>query len=101
MNRQILPLFALVALGISACAPKLSIRHEDPGYAFVQVRVDGETTGFVEYGTTMSLRLARGYHVVETIPRGEDTNPWADDGEGWGFYVDRKAEITLLPDMGR
>ncbi|MFT6398782.1 MAG: hypothetical protein ACJAYU_003544 [Bradymonadia bacterium] len=101
MNRLIIPLFAAAALALSACAPKLSIRHEDPSYAFVQVRVDGETRGFVAYGTTMSMRLGSGYHMVEAIPRGEETNPWADDGEGWAFYIDRKAEITLLPDMSR
>ncbi len=101
MNRLTTSLLALTAIGLSACAPKLSIRHEDPTHALVQVRVDGATTGFVEYGMTMSLRLPRGYHMVETIPRGEDRNPWADDGDGWSFYLDRKAEITLLPDMER
>jgi len=83
--------------GSSACAPKLIVRHEDPAATFAQIRVDGESRGFVQLGETMTLRPGRGYHRVEAVPRGETSNPWAADGEGWNVYVDRRAVVTLLP----
>ena len=92
-----LVILALLALGATACAPKLIIRHDDPSVEFVQIRVDGDSEGFLDYGDAMKMRVRRGYHRVEAVPRGESFNPWAEDGEGWTFYVDRKAELTLMP----
>lgn len=99
MKRLLVPLL-LASLAV-ACAPKLSIVHEDPTHAYVMVQVDGETSGFVEYGRTLSVRVPAGFHQVATIPRGEAGNPWCEDGDTWTLYVDRKAEITLLPALGR
>ncbi len=96
MNR--LTLFLLLG-AIVGCAPRLSIVHEDPTYEFVMVQVDGETRGFVEYGGALALRVPRGFHRVAAIPRGETANPWCEDEDEWTFYVDRKAEITLLPEL--
>lgn len=90
-------LVAFVCLSAAACSPKLIIRHEDPTVSFVQVRVDQENAGFLDHGGVWRSRVARGYHRVETIPRGASENPWAEDGEGWTIYVDRRAEVTLLP----
>ena len=81
----------------SACAPKLIVRHEDPAATFAQIRLDGESRGFVQLGESMTLRPGRGYHRLEAVPRGDATNPWAADGEGWSVYVDRRAVVTLLP----
>lgn len=88
---------ALASLAGGACAPKLVVRNGDPTIAFAQIRVDGESRGFVQTGKEVTLRLPAGYHHVEAVPRGETTNPWAEDGAGWTVYVDRKAELTLLP----
>lgn len=96
MNRSLLILLAAAFLAVG-CAPKLIVRHEDPTYAIVQVRLDGEPIGLLEVGDSHAMRVRRGYHRVEAIPRGADANPWAADGEGWTFFVDRKAELTLLP----
>lgn len=99
MKRSTLLLF-FISLALS-CAPKLSIVHEDPAYDYVLVRVDGETTGFVEYGQTLSVRVTTGFHEVSTTPRGSEANPWCEGGNSWILYVDRKAEVTLLPDLMR
>lgn len=82
---------------LGACAPKLVIRHNAPEHSFVQVRIDEEERGFVEPGTTWRTRVSSGYHRVETIPRGASDNPWAEDGEGWTLFIERKTELTLLP----
>ena len=99
MNRnQFLLLSVAAAFALGACAPKLIVRHEDPTHLVAQLSVDGQSTGFLENGRTLTMRVRRGYHTVNAVPRGGDgTNPWSDDGEAWTFYVDRKAEITLLP----
>lgn len=89
-------LIVVTALGVG-CAPKLVVRHEDPTHSLVHVELDGAPAGFVAFGDRFVTRVARGYHRIETKPQGVDTNPWAEDGQGWTFYVDRRAELTLLP----
>ena len=97
MKRLLLPL--LIGSLAPACAPKLIIVHEDPTHSYVMVEVDGETSGWVEFGRSLAIRVPQGFHEVVTIPRGGESNPWCEDGDSWTFYVDRKAEITLLPQL--
>ncbi len=91
-----IPAIALAGL-FAACAPRLVIVHQDPSASFVQIRVDDENRGFVEPGSKWRSRVTPGYHRVEAIPRGESANPWAEDGVGWTVFIERKTELTLLP----
>ena len=93
-------LFAAVLLcALGACAPQLRVSHDDPSAAAVEIKVDGERAGFLSHGERVTVKLRRGWHHVSTIPEGASENPWAPDGEGWMIYVDRRAEVTLLPEM--
>jgi hypothetical protein len=88
--------FLLSALG--ACAPQLLVSHDDPMAQAVEIKIDGERAGFLEHGERLTVKLRRGWHHVSTVPEGGADNPWAPDGEGWMIYVDRRSEVTLLPE---
>lgn len=97
MKRRSVPLVTLLLIGATACAPKLVVRHEDPTVASVEVRVDGERRGFVSPGDVLRMRLSRGWHTVLAVPEGSDENVWSSDGDAWSLYLDKRADLTLLP----
>lgn len=90
----------LVAIGFAACGgPTVTINHQDPSHARVDVYVDDVPVGQVNYGEELSVALDPGTYTVQTVPEGADKNPWTDDGEGWHFVLDQEATLTLLPSL--
>lgn len=95
--RLLCTLFVVATTLASACAPKLTVRHEDPAFASVEIRIDGERQGFLTPNDKMTVRLSRGWHEIAAIPEGETQNPWSETGEPWTLYLDKRAHLTLLP----
>lgn len=96
MSRVII--IVLLGFVLAACGgPTLMVRHQDPTHPLVDIRVDDENVGAIEYGETLSMRVEEGVHQVDASPRGSDTNPWTEDGSGWRLFVQYEAQLTLLP----
>ena len=90
-------LLSVTALCLSACGPTLTIRHQDPTHELINVWVEDDLVGELEFGEDLSIRLDRGEHTVRANPYGQTDNPWAEDGHSWRFVLDDEATITLLP----
>lgn len=90
-------LLLATALCLSACGSTLTVRHQDPTNDLVNVWVEGDLVGELEFGEDLSVRLEPGMHTVRATPAGETDNPWAEDGDSWRFFLDDEATITLLP----
>lgn len=95
---RLLPLaFALLVM---ACAgPRITIRHEDPTHRVIDVVIDNEAVGTLEYGEWMMVLMERGLHVVDVTPVGAEANPWTDDGGAWRIYIEGEVNLTLIQDL--
>ncbi len=98
---QLLPIFIVLAITamsfMSGCSPKITILHQDPTHQNVRIRLDQKDKDTLDFGDKTSFYVSRGAHLIEAIPEGKKQCPWADDGKGWTIWVDRGAELTLLP----
>jgi hypothetical protein len=98
MKKLILNIFFLfLCLFFIACSPSITIRHNDPTHRLVQVVINGINEGEISYDDKKSFKVAKGRHKVEITPNGENINPWTKDNKAWYLFVDRGAELVLLP----
>jgi hypothetical protein len=90
---------ALIVLmfGTAGCGPSIVIIHQDPTYPTVQISIDSGKTKTLELGDDISISVSEGSHLVNAVPMGENRCPWTEDGEGWTIWVEKEAELTLLP----
>lgn len=93
-----LSLCLLVA--ISACAPSLRIRHQDPSTRKVAIQLNGEVKGTLQYGDERNFSLKKGVHRLQILTLPGNTNKWSDDGQPWEFFLEDNVELTLLPVFG-
>ena len=96
-QRAALSVAALACLAASACAPQLLVVHEDPYHPVADIWVDGKRAGRVSHGDSMSVRLARGPHVLRAIAPGEAESPWTRPAKELRLIMDRRATLRLLP----
>jgi hypothetical protein len=87
----------IIVLGIAGCGPSIEIIHQDPTHPIVQITVDNNRTKTLDYGDDTSVSVSEGPHLVRAVPKGENQCPWTDDGEGWTIWVEKEAQLTLLP----
>ncbi len=95
MRRLVLAGIIVVFSAAQACT-RIAIRHQDHTHQRIAVSIDGKTST-LKYGGELKKRVSRGHHQVTAIPEGESRCVWTADGEGWTFWVDKEAVLTLLP----
>lgn len=101
ISRRAIGTAAMACLLLSACAPRLIVRHEDPTAGTLEVHIDDERVQTLTPGSRWKVRLSPGWHVVDVRADGGRANPYTADGEPWVLWHDRGTQITISPPASR
>jgi hypothetical protein len=83
---------------LTACfTPRLRVHHDDPTTSMLEVWLDDEVLGTVEYGEAASFEVAAGLHSLELCPVDGGERRWPQSDEAEQLTIENDLELRVFP----